>query len=106
MTRHETLVQEYASELRAAKARAETWWAELTRQVRTQAGNKKLADQIMRSRWPDGPASHPFVLAVIRKYWLACEALNEQIEREEESEDEKPDHEYVLAPEDEEEDEE
>src|SRR4029434_5701955 len=75
MTRHEALLEEYASALRVAKGRAEQWWAELI--VRIENDREERA-----ARWPDGPASHPWVIAVIRKYWLACEALNETIERE------------------------
>jgi hypothetical protein len=96
MTRHETLLREYAKELRVAKRRAETWWAESAKAIRAQTGDKKTADAVLRNRWPDGPASHPWVLAVIRKYWLACEALNEKIAAEQADEDETSEREYAI----------
>jgi hypothetical protein len=34
----------------------------------------------VRPRWPTGPVAFPRVIAVYRKYHLACEALNEKQE--------------------------
>jgi len=103
MTRHEALLREYAKELRMAKRRAEAWWAELAKAIRAQTADKKTADAVLGNRWPDGPASHPWVLAVIRKYWLACEALNEKIAAEQEDEEETSEREYAIDIEEEEE---
>ena len=99
------LVKEYADELRAAKTRAEQWWADLIALTGQGVGSSELAERFVRNRWPDGPASHPWVLAVIRRYWLACEALNEQIEREGTLRTQPPEPEYVLALDDDREDE-
>jgi len=77
MTRHEDLLEEYAEELADAKAAAEAWWGRLHLANAARAGDAEVAREQLRRRWPDGPASHPLVLRVIRKYWLACEALNQ-----------------------------
>jgi hypothetical protein len=105
MTRHEKLFEEYAKDLRNAKTRAEAWWKELHERTTEEMGSKKLADRELAERWPDGPASHPWVIAVIRKYWLACEALNQEIDAAEgaESPSETIELRYRLAGEDEEE---
>lgn len=80
MSRHEKLLQQYADELRTAKHFAEQWWAYLQAVERQKMGSQEIADRVLRRRWPDGPASHPRVLAVVRKYWLLCEDLNQAIE--------------------------
>lgn len=95
MTRHEELLDQYARELRSAKARAERWWATLRS---TGSGSERS----LTERWPDGPASHPWVLAVIRKYWFRCEALNQQVIQEESTGQEVLEREYVVATEEEE----
>jgi hypothetical protein len=97
VTRHDILVKNYAEELRAARTLAERWWADLIAVTGQQIGSPELAERLVRNQWPDGPASHPRVLTVIRKYWLACETLNEQIEREGLPRPQPPEPEYVLA---------
>jgi hypothetical protein len=97
MTRHEALAGDYARELRAAKTRAEGWWAALIAHSKREG----IPIEVVRERWPDGAASHPWVVAVVRKYWLACEELNEEIEREGDSDVDSADPEYVLDPVDE-----
>jgi hypothetical protein len=82
MSRHDDLLRRYAEELAAAKDFAEAWWRDLTQPDRPPGDAGDEAAWRVRERWPDGPASHPAVLAVIRKYWLACDALNQQLERE------------------------
>ena len=95
MTRHEALLEEYASALRVAKGRAEQWWAELIVRIEGDVGSTDRAERA--ARWPDGPASHPWVIAVIRKYWLECEALNETIQREGGPPAQASEPEYFLA---------
>lgn len=66
-------------ELAEAKAYAEFWWSGLRASEAARAGDTSEALARLRRRWPCGAASHPRVLAVIRKYWLLCEALNRRI---------------------------
>lgn len=75
---HDDLLASYAAELRGAKNAAEAWWAELVAEAMPADGDAKRAEAIVRERWPFGPASHPWVIAVFRKYWLACHSLNEE----------------------------
>jgi hypothetical protein len=65
---HQRLFTEYVEELRRSKEFAEQWWLTL---------NQKSSDQAaIQSRWPDGPVSHPRVVAVIQKYYRGCETMN------------------------------
>ena len=73
MTTHEELFAAYVEDLRAAKERAESWWTELQSEAQA-SGDERARPEL---RWPFGPASHPWVIAVYRRYFLACEALNE-----------------------------
>jgi hypothetical protein len=72
---HDELFEAYVVELRDAKARAEQWWTALqaAEQRRDPSTGPKLSE-----RWPFGAASHPWIIAVYRKYFLACDALNQQ----------------------------
>jgi|CXWL01.1.fsa_nt_gi hypothetical protein len=78
-TLHDQLFLQYAKELNKAKLAAETWWKELIASEAAKIGGRKEALANVKMRWPLGPASHPYVVAVIRKYWLACEELNKEI---------------------------
>jgi hypothetical protein len=73
---HDELFESYVSELRAAKESSEAWWSELVAEATPADGDAKLGEAVLRERWPFGPTSHPWVIAVFRKYWLACHALN------------------------------
>jgi hypothetical protein len=98
MTRHEDLLQSYATELAAAKQFAEDWWARLHADELRKTGSHEAAARAVKARWPEGPPSHPRVLAVVRAYWLACQALNSVIERERRGGLEPPEPEYELVP--------
>jgi hypothetical protein len=67
---HRALWEDYVKELREAKMLAELWWDE--------AGG---AAGTLAARWPDGPASHPYVIGVIEKYLQACYVLNQRLGR-------------------------
>lgn len=79
MSAHEELFAKYVEELREARVLAETWWKGLLNSAEGSAAAK------IRRRWSLGPASHPLVLAVLRKYYLECEALNQEVPDDEES---------------------
>lgn len=72
---HADLLDDYCVELRAARDEVQIWWANL----RSAEGSRGAPDSDLRIRWPAGPASHPRIVAIFRKYFLACDALNEQI---------------------------
>jgi hypothetical protein len=78
-TPHQRLLEEYADSLRAAKDAAEEWWEALLASETLKTKNREDAVRNVQQRWPYGPAAHPRVLAVIRKYYFACEALNERL---------------------------
>lgn len=79
MTRHEELLAQYAAELSKARAMAEAWWAELLRVHQLSQNSIGFKRSELARRWPCGPASHPRVLLVIRKYWLSCDLLNQAL---------------------------
>ncbi|MHC4469335.1 MAG: hypothetical protein ACYTDY_00765 [Planctomycetota bacterium] len=79
MTRREELFAEYVDALDKAKNAAEEWWKRLVEKEAAQAGDSASALARVRRRWPLGPAAHPYIIATIRKYYLACEALNEEL---------------------------
>lgn len=94
-TRHDQLFDQYVQELRKAKWAAEKWWKELIASETIKIGGQKEALESIKHRWPLGPASHPYVIAILRKYWLACEKLNREIsessnETDSDSDDEEP----------------
>src|SRR5437868_699500 len=70
-TRHDRLFREYAQELRGARLAAEKWWKSLIASETRKLGNRKEAIRSVSLRWPSGPASHPYVLAVLRKHCTA-----------------------------------
>ena len=78
-TRHTDLFASYVEELRRAKTNAEAWWRRLVDAESEAFGNRQAALRSIEARWPTGPVAHPRVIAVFRKYWLACEALNREI---------------------------
>lgn len=82
MTRHDRLLRRYAEELAAAKETAEAWWQGRLQSDRAPGDAGDEAEWAFRQRWADGAASHPRVLAVVRRYWLACDALNLELEEE------------------------
>lgn len=79
MTAHEELFAKYVEELREAVGFAEAWWKTLRDSADDSTTSK------IRERWPVGPAAHPRVLAVVRKYYLKCDALNQDAPDDEES---------------------
>jgi len=78
MGRYEDLFGEYVNEMRRAREAAIAWWKELISEEAARVGSAESAEWNIRKRWPHGPASHPYVIAVFHKYYLACEALNRE----------------------------
>jgi hypothetical protein len=81
--RYEALRSQYIHELRVAKSDVNDWWAALVeRTLQLTNHNKIEAARELRRRWPVGPAAHPRILAIVRKYFLACDQLNQVIDKE------------------------
>ncbi|MHC4328443.1 MAG: hypothetical protein ACYSWW_10020 [Planctomycetota bacterium] len=78
-TRHDKLFSQYAKEMQQAKLASEIWWEKLIASDTKKEGSREEAIALVKQRWPLGPASHPYVVAILRKYWLACEKLNQEI---------------------------
>jgi len=80
MTRHEALFAQYVAELEEVKGLAEAWWQAVLSELTARMGDPGAAERELRARWPFGPTSHPWVIAVFRKFYLQCDALNREIE--------------------------
>lgn len=92
---HQKLLEEYAESLRAAKKAAEKWWEALLAAETRKTQDPEQAVHNVEQRWPYGPAAHPRVLAVIRKYYFACEALNDRLAKTNDPSEEYP-HVFVT----------
>jgi hypothetical protein len=79
---HEKLFNRYCGDLREVKAEVDLWWRALLVEEVKRDGDDLRGRREVRRRWPSGPGAHPRVIAVVRKYYLACLALNEQLEDE------------------------
>lgn len=96
-TRHDKLFCKYADDMKKAKLASETWWKELIVSETKKVGARDIAIEHIKQRWPLGPASHPYVVAVLRKYWLACEELNQEITNlGDDSEDDEPESPIIF----------
>ncbi|MGE0500237.1 MAG: hypothetical protein AB7I79_01135 [Rhizobiaceae bacterium] len=62
----------YIAELRSIAPAIDGWWEELNNGPRA---------RFAQYRWPTGPAGHPRVLAVFRKYFLLIEEANDEVRR-------------------------
>ena len=79
---HKELFDQYERDLREAKKAAEKWWEDLIASETTTDRNQALHS--VKRRWPDGPASHPYIIGVIQNYLRACEELNLQLGEDDE----------------------
>jgi hypothetical protein len=74
---HAALHTEYVRDLRKAKQWAESWWQSVIKTETTRAENAAAAERQVRARFPGRPVGHGSVIAALRKYWLACDSINE-----------------------------
>ncbi|WP_295986286.1 hypothetical protein [uncultured Variovorax sp.] len=86
MSVYEELFDDYVVEMRQARAVALAWWQALLLGETRAGADAKAAQEAVDRRWPLGPASHPFVIEVFRKYALECQRLNDEAEEGEEDE--------------------
>ncbi|RKH20222.1 hypothetical protein D7X74_04590 [Corallococcus sp. CA047B] len=77
MSSYDSLFRNYLEELRTARDEAMRWWDSL---VQFAGEDPESAYAQVRLRWPAGPVSYPRIIAVYRNYYLACVALNEELE--------------------------
>ncbi len=80
--RYSSLLDDYVNELRAAKDDVNDWWEDLVNVTLAKVGTRGAAAEELRHRWPVGPSAHPRFLGVVRKYYLACHNLNQEIAAE------------------------
>jgi hypothetical protein len=76
--RHAALLNEYVRELREAKRWDESWWKSVWDTERQRSDDDADCARKLASRYPIGAGNHGAVIALLRKYWLACMALNEE----------------------------
>lgn len=75
MDEYDKLFKAYVADMRRSKKLATEWWEGLLRAESKLTGSKAAAERSLAERWPHGPASHPYVIATYRKYFLACQEL-------------------------------
>jgi len=76
MNQYDQLFDEYVAALTKAKQLSENWWNVLLSEQIKISKDIHTATKALKQRWPFGPASHPWVIAVFREYYLRCEDLN------------------------------
>ncbi len=80
---YDEVLDRYATELASARADALAWWAGLLIREIATGHDKAGAQHRCRMRWPMGPTSHPRVIEVYRRHFLAIGAINDEfLERE------------------------
>jgi hypothetical protein len=77
--RYRQIFVDYVKELRAVGVEVSRWWSGLVTETVAEVGDPIVAATELLRRWPVGPVAHPRVLAIVRKYYLACEQLNKEI---------------------------
>ena len=73
---HRKLYAKYRKELKKVLAEAIEWWDGRTEVLTEELGSAKRARLENWREFPAGPVSDPYTVAVLRKTWLACDALN------------------------------
>jgi hypothetical protein len=82
-TAHRELFRKYEVDLHRAVQEAMEWWqGRLTIKLRREKLDRRAALMAMYEETIGGPASAPEIIFVVRMYWLACEALNPSLPRD------------------------
>lgn len=84
-SKHDDLASDYIQELNEAKVLVMEWWDEMHQNPPADIDAKDVETSIKR-RWPAGPCSHPRIIAIFRKYFIATEELNDRLETDQEVE--------------------
>lgn len=83
-TAHQTLFRQYVKALKSAKDDAEDWWESLIDTEEKRTGDRAQALERVSERRPTGLMSLGASDAVVREYWLKCDALNRKTKNPEE----------------------
>jgi hypothetical protein len=75
---HQALFRQYVTAFEAAKEDAEEWWDSLIEAEEERVGDRNQAEENVLERRPTGPWSLGATDAVVREYWLKCDALNQK----------------------------
>jgi len=78
MDDYDDIFSAYVEELTAAKDEVTQWWDALMAAA-SPSGDFGEAQRAVRPRWPAGPASHPRIVDVFRRHYLAIDRLNEEL---------------------------
>src|ERR1017187_4483534 len=78
--RHEELFEQYVADLRAVAPYVSRWWKDLIQAEERAVESHEEAVRRVSVRWPVGLGAHPRVIAIVRRYFLACVQLNLEIE--------------------------
>lgn len=73
---HRRLFDAYKTDLRNSVVRAVEVWEGETQGWASAGRTRDEAVQEMWMTYPAGPAAQPFFVALIRRYWLDCDAIN------------------------------
>lgn len=78
---HRELLASYLTQLRPVAEQALQWWEEAMSYQTAQRGDANAARTALLEEYPAGPAAQGRFVAVVRAYWLRCDALNASLER-------------------------
>ena len=82
---HDDLVNDYIEDLNAARVEVMQWWDGLHQDMPEDLKPEEK-EELIRRRWPAGPASHPRFIAIFRKYFFEVEKLNNLLTNQEQQE--------------------
>lgn len=69
------IYREYVAILNSSTVNAVTWWNSLVVRANEQIGDVDKSIRLNYELRPAGPASHPFIVATVREYWLKLTQL-------------------------------
>lgn len=78
-TAHRAYFARYVNELRAAKRVADDWMERIIQTEAERIGDRAEAEKNISVRRPSGAVVYPYVVHCIRKAWLTCQQLNDEM---------------------------
>lgn len=75
---HRRLYVQYRNSLGKVLRDAIEWWDSRTEVLKKELGSAKRARLENWREFPAGPASDPFVVALLRRTWIDCDVLNRE----------------------------
>lgn len=76
---HQDLFKRYCLELDPAVREAVQMWNGELNGWASEGNSPEQAQETMWATYPAGPAAHPPFVAFVRRYWLACDRLNQSV---------------------------